>query len=162
MSEQSHSENSDIQWALDLLKPDPTYEPSVLQKYASEGIFMGGGFVTACLKNVYNQRPSLAGKCIYWYTTLLLQIGCFFKCILQHNLISTYVILQLILNNSCLLLYFIYIKFNDKKTLIAINDYCYNWSYTINLNLIPCLRSYFDFGYSKQYLIIDDIVLLVF
>ncbi|XP_072745514.1 NADH dehydrogenase [ubiquinone] 1 subunit C2 [Anoplolepis gracilipes] len=55
------SDHPEVQWALDLLKPDPTYELSLPQKYATEVICMGTGFSTVCLKNWFNKRPYYAG-----------------------------------------------------------------------------------------------------
>ncbi|XP_029678089.1 uncharacterized protein LOC115244535 [Formica exsecta] len=55
------SEHPEVQWALELLKPDPAYELSVMQKYCGEVICMGSGFSIACLTNWFNRRPYYAG-----------------------------------------------------------------------------------------------------
>lgn len=56
------SEHPEVQWALELLKPDPTYELSVTQKYAGEVICMGSGFAIVCLANWFRRRPFYAGE----------------------------------------------------------------------------------------------------
>lgn len=56
------SEHPEVQWALELLKPDPTYELSVMQKYCGEVICIGSGFSIACLTNWFNRRPYYAGE----------------------------------------------------------------------------------------------------
>ncbi|XP_032671637.1 uncharacterized protein LOC116844340 [Odontomachus brunneus] len=62
MSEQrQYSENPDIQWALNLLKPDPNYESSILQKYTSEILCIGCAFAAGCIRNVAISRPIFAG-----------------------------------------------------------------------------------------------------
>lgn len=58
------SEHPEIQWALDLLKPDASHEPFVLQKYASEIVCMGSGLAIALMTNWFNRRPLHAGKCL--------------------------------------------------------------------------------------------------
>ncbi|XP_011064841.1 PREDICTED: NADH dehydrogenase [ubiquinone] 1 subunit C2 [Acromyrmex echinatior] len=55
------SEHPEVQWALDLLKPDPTYEHSVLSKYSTEIVLMLGGFAMPTFSNVYNNKPFYAG-----------------------------------------------------------------------------------------------------
>lgn len=59
------SDHPEIQWALDLLKPDPSQEPFVLQKYASEIICMGSGLATVCFQRWWNRRPILSGKYLF-------------------------------------------------------------------------------------------------
>lgn len=56
------SEHPEVQWALDLLKPDPNYKLSVVQEYTTEAACMGSGFATACLRNAFLRRPFYAGK----------------------------------------------------------------------------------------------------
>jgi len=55
------SEHPEVQWALELLKPDPTFEPSIMSKYAAETVCMGSGFAIPCLKNWFNRKPFHAG-----------------------------------------------------------------------------------------------------
>ncbi|XP_012060533.1 PREDICTED: NADH dehydrogenase [ubiquinone] 1 subunit C2 [Atta cephalotes] len=55
------SEHPEVQWALDLLKPDPTYEPSVLSKYSTEIVLMLSGFAMPSFSNIYNSKPFYAG-----------------------------------------------------------------------------------------------------
>lgn len=86
--EQQYTDEIDIQWALDLLKPDPNYKLSFMQTYVAEGLFVGSGFAIGCLKNYVNKRPFLAGKCIYQYAILLIAVNWYFSMyILQHNFI---------------------------------------------------------------------------
>ena len=54
------SEHPEVQWALELLKPDPTYELSVLQRYASEILCVGSGFGIVALKNFFSPRKDSA------------------------------------------------------------------------------------------------------
>ncbi|KYN02696.1 hypothetical protein ALC62_06496 [Cyphomyrmex costatus] len=54
------SEHPEVQWALELLKPDPTYEPSFLSKYSPEIIFILGGFAYPSLANVLSSKPFYA------------------------------------------------------------------------------------------------------
>ncbi|XP_011148119.1 NADH dehydrogenase [ubiquinone] 1 subunit C2 [Harpegnathos saltator] len=62
MNEQrQYSEDPNIQWALELLKPDPTYQPSIMQKYSAEFWSMSAGFTMASLRNCYYRRPFFAG-----------------------------------------------------------------------------------------------------
>ncbi|XP_024890418.1 uncharacterized protein LOC112466529 [Temnothorax curvispinosus] len=56
------SEHPEVQWALDLLKPDPTYDPGVTQ-YTAEVVCMGFGFSVPSLNNYLNSRPFYAGEC---------------------------------------------------------------------------------------------------
>lgn len=67
MSEKHHSheisDHPEIQWALELLKPDPNYEPSIMTKYSTEVIFVGIGFAIPSCKNMFNKKPFYAGKC---------------------------------------------------------------------------------------------------
>lgn len=100
--EPEYSENTDIQWALDLLKPDPNHELSILQKYASEVVCMGSGFAIACLRNNLNRRPIFAGKCICQYTMLLIETIFFHEYILQHNLITRLCNMEISFSASCL------------------------------------------------------------
>ncbi|XP_012232911.1 uncharacterized protein ND-B14.5B [Linepithema humile] len=55
------SEHPEIQWALDLLKPDPSYEPFLLQKYASEIVCIGSCLAGVCLHRWFNRRPVFSG-----------------------------------------------------------------------------------------------------
>ncbi|XP_011175694.2 NADH dehydrogenase [ubiquinone] 1 subunit C2 [Solenopsis invicta] len=55
------SEHPEIQWALELLKPDPNYQPSVLSKYSAEFICITSGFAIPTLTNLYNTKPFYAG-----------------------------------------------------------------------------------------------------
>lgn len=55
------SEHPEVQWALELLKPDPTYEPNILSKYSTELVFVIGGFALPSFMNVYNIKPFYAG-----------------------------------------------------------------------------------------------------
>ncbi|XP_018314231.1 NADH dehydrogenase [ubiquinone] 1 subunit C2 [Mycetomoellerius zeteki] len=55
------SEHPEVQWALDLLKPDPNYEPSVLSKYSTEIVLMSIGFAMPSTSNIYNKKPFYAG-----------------------------------------------------------------------------------------------------
>ncbi|XP_018352052.1 PREDICTED: NADH dehydrogenase [ubiquinone] 1 subunit C2 [Trachymyrmex septentrionalis] len=55
------SEHPEVQWALNLLKPDPMYEPSVLSKYSTEIMLMLSGFAMPSLSNVYNSKPFYTG-----------------------------------------------------------------------------------------------------
>lgn len=57
------SDHPEVQWALELLKPDPNYEPSIASKYASEVIFMGSAFAIPSLTNFFNKKPFYAGEC---------------------------------------------------------------------------------------------------
>ena len=79
------SEHPEVQWALDLLKPDPTYEHSVLSKYSTEIVLMLGGFAMPTFSNVYNNKPFYAGKCISISSTIKCEIYFF---ILSNLLIS--------------------------------------------------------------------------
>ncbi|XP_077255126.1 NADH dehydrogenase (ubiquinone) B14.5 B subunit [Temnothorax americanus] len=54
------SEHPEVQWALDLLKPDPTYDPGVT-KYTAEVVCMGFAFSVPSLNNFLNSRPFYAG-----------------------------------------------------------------------------------------------------
>lgn len=56
------SDHPEVQWALELLKPDPNYELSVMQKYAGEVVCMGSGFAIACLQNWFNRKPYYASE----------------------------------------------------------------------------------------------------
>jgi len=56
------SEHPEVQWALELLKPDPNYKASILQEYAIEIVCVGSGFATACFKNFISRKPYYAGK----------------------------------------------------------------------------------------------------
>lgn len=56
------SNNPDIQWALDILTPDPDYKPSIWEKY---GMLVGMPltfFGGACLRNSVLKRPFYAGN----------------------------------------------------------------------------------------------------
>ncbi|GAB1868616.1 NADH dehydrogenase [ubiquinone] 1 subunit C2 [Camponotus japonicus] len=55
------SEHPEVQWALELLKPDPNYKASILQEYAIEIVCVGSGFATACFKNFISRKPYYAG-----------------------------------------------------------------------------------------------------
>lgn len=55
------SEHPEVQWALELLKPDPAYEPSILSKYSPEIVCTGSGFAIPSLANVLNNKPFYAG-----------------------------------------------------------------------------------------------------
>lgn len=57
------SEHPEVQWALELLKPDPAYEPSILSKYSPEIVCTGSGFAIPSLANVLNNKPFYAGEC---------------------------------------------------------------------------------------------------
>jgi len=57
------SEHPEIQWALDLLKPDPNYEPSISQKYGWDIVGVTVGLSTAYCKNLLLKRPIHSGKC---------------------------------------------------------------------------------------------------
>ncbi|XP_012541228.1 uncharacterized protein LOC105839456 [Monomorium pharaonis] len=54
------SEHPEIQWALDLLKPDPNHEPNVLSKYSAEIICVTSGFAIPSLANAYIGKPFYA------------------------------------------------------------------------------------------------------
>lgn len=56
------SDNPEIKWALDLLKPDPNYELGFLQKYITEIGCMGTAASFACVRNWLNRRPFYSGK----------------------------------------------------------------------------------------------------
>jgi len=58
------SEHPEVQWALDLLKPDPTYQPSVMSKYATEAVFVLGGFALPSFANIYANKPFYASECL--------------------------------------------------------------------------------------------------
>ncbi|KAL0125187.1 hypothetical protein PUN28_004373 [Cardiocondyla obscurior] len=55
------SDHPEVQWALDLLKPDPNYQPSVFTKYAAEVVCVGMGLLIPTAMNMYTQRPLRAG-----------------------------------------------------------------------------------------------------
>jgi len=55
------SDHPEVQWALELLKPDPNYEPSVMTKYAAEVVCVGGAFAVPCITNVVYKKPFYAG-----------------------------------------------------------------------------------------------------
>jgi len=71
------SEHPEVQWALDLLKPDPTYEPSVLSKYSTEIVLMLSGFAMPSFSNIYNSKPFYAGECISFSSTIKCEISLF-------------------------------------------------------------------------------------
>ncbi|XP_014477241.1 PREDICTED: NADH dehydrogenase [ubiquinone] 1 subunit C2 [Dinoponera quadriceps] len=62
MDKERYSENPDIEWALDLLRPESdTYEPNILRKYTGEFVFVGAGAGLGCFRNYVNRRPLYAG-----------------------------------------------------------------------------------------------------
>lgn len=65
------ADNPDIQWALNILTPDPDYEPSLYEKYgAIVGVpltFFGG----ACFRNKFLGKPPFAGLQVHIIAALL-------------------------------------------------------------------------------------------
>ncbi|XP_011883016.1 PREDICTED: NADH dehydrogenase [ubiquinone] 1 subunit C2 [Vollenhovia emeryi] len=55
------SEHPEVQWALELLKPDPNNDPGVMSKYAPEAVCVSSGFAIPSLSNMFNNRPFYAG-----------------------------------------------------------------------------------------------------
>ncbi|KAL6258335.1 hypothetical protein P5V15_010421 [Pogonomyrmex californicus] len=51
------SDHPEVQWALELLKPDPDYESSVAAKYGPDVACMTMGFSIPCLANHLSRRP---------------------------------------------------------------------------------------------------------
>lgn len=56
------SDNPGIQWALELLAPDPNIKPTIVEKYTPDiiGIIFGSSVVS--LKNWFARRPLSAGE----------------------------------------------------------------------------------------------------
>lgn len=63
------SEHPEVQWALELLKPDPNYEPSILSKYSAEILLVGSGLAIACVTNVFGRRPYYASEYFLGFPT---------------------------------------------------------------------------------------------
>lgn len=57
------SDHPEVQWALELLKPDPNHESAFLSKYSPEIILVSLGFAVPSLTNFYNKKPFYAGEC---------------------------------------------------------------------------------------------------
>ncbi|KAK2585969.1 hypothetical protein KPH14_010546 [Odynerus spinipes] len=71
------AENPDIQWALDILTPDPDYKPSQLVEY---GLIVGTPlslFVASCWRNKSLRRPMLAGIHVHIISSLLGFVGAY-------------------------------------------------------------------------------------
>ncbi|XP_047346126.1 NADH dehydrogenase [ubiquinone] 1 subunit C2 [Vespa velutina] len=65
------STNPDIQWALDILTPDPDYRPSLWEKYGmlvGTPIMLVGG---ACFRNSFLKRPLHAGLQVHIALTVI-------------------------------------------------------------------------------------------
>ena len=65
------SEHPEIQWALDLLKPDPNHEPNVLSKYSAEIICVTSGFAIPSLANAYIGKPFYASECLLIFSHVI-------------------------------------------------------------------------------------------
>jgi hypothetical protein len=58
------SEHPEVQWALDLLRPDPNHDPGILKRYMSEIICVSLSVASVSAGNVILRMPFYAGKCI--------------------------------------------------------------------------------------------------
>jgi len=58
------SEHPEVQWALDLLKPDPNYDSGVLKRYISEIVCISLSVTSVSFGNVLLRMPFYSGKCI--------------------------------------------------------------------------------------------------
>lgn len=60
--EQQIKDHPEVAWALELLKPDPNYDPGVMKTYISETICIGLGLFCVSASNFLIRKPLYAGK----------------------------------------------------------------------------------------------------